>query len=69
MWFVVMGCVIGCVNLVEVVCCRCTRDEWLTTLCGLTLGLVLQGAGCGLICIGAGEEQARKVLALQGLQE
>jgi hypothetical protein len=26
------------------------------------------GAGCGLICVGAGEERARKVYALQGLR-
>jgi hypothetical protein len=26
------------------------------------------GAGCGLICVGAGEERARKVYALRGLQ-
>jgi hypothetical protein len=25
------------------------------------------GAGCGLICVGAGEELAQKVLALRGL--
>ena len=41
--------VVSCVHYVMcvyhvalVVCCQCTRDEWLTTLCGLTLGLVLQ---------------------------
>jgi hypothetical protein len=28
----------------------------------------IAGAGCGLICVGAGEEQARKVYALRGLQ-
>jgi hypothetical protein len=28
----------------------------------------IAGAGCGLICIGAIEEQARKVLALWGLR-
>jgi hypothetical protein len=28
----------------------------------------IAGAGCGLICIGAGEEWARKVYALQGLR-
>jgi hypothetical protein len=33
-------------------------DSWLS----------IAGVGCGLICIGAGEEQARKVLALHGLQ-
>jgi hypothetical protein len=27
------------------------------------LGLSITGAGCGLICVGAGEEQARKVYA------
>jgi hypothetical protein len=27
----------------------------------------IAGAGCGLICIGAGEEQVRKVYALRGL--
>ena len=34
-------------------------DYWLSIVC----------AGCGSVCVGAGEEQARKVLALQGLQE
>jgi hypothetical protein len=29
----------------------------------------IAGAGCGLICVGAGEERARKVLASWGLQE
>jgi hypothetical protein len=38
-------------------------DERLTTLCGLILGLSIAGAGCGLTCVGAGEEQARKVIA------
>jgi hypothetical protein len=28
----------------------------------------IAGAGCGLICVGAGEEWARKVYALRGLQ-
>jgi hypothetical protein len=28
----------------------------------------IAGAGCGLICIGAGEEWARKVYALRGLR-
>jgi hypothetical protein len=28
----------------------------------------IAGAGCGLICVGAGEEQARKVYALRGLR-
>jgi hypothetical protein len=28
----------------------------------------IAGVGCGLICIGAGEEWARKVYALRGLQ-
>jgi hypothetical protein len=28
----------------------------------------IAGAGCGLICVGAGEEWARKVYALQGLR-
>ena len=28
----------------------------------------IAGVGCGLVCIGAGEEQARKVLALRGLK-
>jgi hypothetical protein len=28
----------------------------------------IAGASCGLICVGAGEEWARKVLALQGLR-
>jgi hypothetical protein len=28
--------------IVYVVCCQCTHEEWLTTLCGLTLRLVLQ---------------------------
>jgi hypothetical protein len=28
--------------IVYVVCCQCTREEWLTTLCGQTLSLVLQ---------------------------
>jgi hypothetical protein len=28
--------------IVYVMCCQCTREEWLTMLCGLTLGLVLQ---------------------------
>ena len=27
------------------------------------------GVGCGLVCVGADEEQVRKVLALRGLQE
>jgi hypothetical protein len=27
----------------------------------------IPGAGCGLICVGAGEDQERKVLALRGL--
>jgi hypothetical protein len=36
-------CFILCIYLiVYVVCCQYTREEWLTTLCGLTLGLVLQ---------------------------
>jgi hypothetical protein len=26
------------------------------------------GAGCGMICIGAGKEQARKVYALRGIR-
>jgi hypothetical protein len=26
------------------------------------------GAGCGLICVGAGEERARKVYAVRGLR-
>jgi hypothetical protein len=26
------------------------------------------GVGCGLVCVGAGEEQARKILALRGLR-
>jgi hypothetical protein len=33
-------------------------DSWLS----------IAGAGCGLICIGAGEEWARKVYALRGLR-
>jgi hypothetical protein len=33
-------------------------DSWLS----------IAGAGCGLICVGAGEEWARKVYALQGLR-
>jgi hypothetical protein len=33
-------------------------DSWLNIV----------GAGCGLICIGAGEERARKVYALRGLR-
>jgi hypothetical protein len=28
----------------------------------------IAGVGCDLVCVGAGEEQARKVLALRGLQ-
>jgi hypothetical protein len=28
----------------------------------------IAGIGCGLVCVGAGEEQARKVLALRGLR-
>jgi hypothetical protein len=28
--------------IVYVVCCQCTREDRLTMLCGLTLGLVLQ---------------------------
>jgi hypothetical protein len=28
----------------------------------------IAGAGCGLICVGAGEERARKVYALRGLR-
>jgi hypothetical protein len=28
----------------------------------------IAGVGCGLVCVGAGEEQARKVLALRGLR-
>jgi hypothetical protein len=32
-------------------------------LCGLILGLSIAGAGCGLTRVGAGEEQARKVVA------
>jgi hypothetical protein len=28
----------------------------------------IAGAGCGLICVGAGEEWARKVYALRGLR-
>jgi hypothetical protein len=32
-------------------------DSWLSIAC----------AGCGLICVGAGEEQARKVITLRGL--
>jgi formate hydrogenlyase subunit 3/multisubunit Na+/H+ antiporter MnhD subunit len=38
--FVCVLCVVFL--LVAVVCCRRTRDEWLTTLYGLSLGLVLQ---------------------------
>jgi hypothetical protein len=34
-------------------------DSWLS----------IAGAGCGLICVGAGEEWARKVYALRGLRE
>jgi hypothetical protein len=30
--------------------------------------LSIAGAGCGLICLGAGEEWARKVYALRGLR-
>jgi hypothetical protein len=30
--------------------------------------LSIAGAGCGLICVCAGEERARKVYALQGLR-
>jgi hypothetical protein len=33
-------------------------DSWLS----------IAGAGCGLICVGAGEERARKVCALRGLR-
>jgi hypothetical protein len=29
---------------------------------------IIAGAGCGLICVGAGEEWARKVYALRGLR-
>jgi hypothetical protein len=29
----------------------------------------IAGAGCGLICVGAGEEWARTVYALRGLRE
>jgi hypothetical protein len=36
-------CIVLCVSrIVLVVCCLCNNDEWLTTLCGLTLDLVLQ---------------------------
>jgi hypothetical protein len=28
----------------------------------------IAGVGCGLVCVGAGEEHARKVLALRGLR-
>jgi hypothetical protein len=28
----------------------------------------IAGVGCGLVCVGAGEEQVRKVLALRGLR-
>jgi hypothetical protein len=28
----------------------------------------IAGAGCGLICVGASEERARKVLAMRGLR-
>jgi hypothetical protein len=28
----------------------------------------IAGVGCGLVCVGASEEQARKVLALRGLR-
>jgi hypothetical protein len=48
--------------IVYVVCCQCTREDWLTTLCGLTLGLVLQvfvAAWFALVQV--------KVLALRGL--
>jgi hypothetical protein len=33
-------------------------DSWLS----------IAGAGCGLICVGVGEERARKVYALRGLR-
>jgi hypothetical protein len=49
--------------IVYVVCCQCTREDWLTTLCGLTLGLVLQvlvAAWFALVQV--------KVLALRGLR-
>jgi hypothetical protein len=38
-------------------------DEVLTMLCGLSLWLSIAGVGCGLTGVGAGEEQARKVIA------
>jgi hypothetical protein len=28
----------------------------------------IAGVGCGLVCVGAGQEQERKVLALRGLR-
>jgi hypothetical protein len=43
---VVLSCVVCFILsiylIVYVVCCQCTHEEWLTTLCGLILGLVLQ---------------------------
>jgi hypothetical protein len=41
-------------------------DEWLTW-CGLTWSSIT-GAGRRLICVGAGDERARKILALRGLR-
>jgi hypothetical protein len=42
-------------------------DEWLTIWSGLTWPSIA-GAGYGLICVGAGEEWARKVYALWSLR-
>jgi hypothetical protein len=55
-------CVCHVSHIIYVVCSQCTRDEWLTTLSGLTLGIVcIAGVGCALVCVGVGEEQARKI--------
>jgi hypothetical protein len=63
-------------ELVICVCCQCTHQggDWgleRPRTSGWSLLDVMsdwQRAGCGLICVSAGEEWARKVYALRGLR-